>query len=1325
VLGSKHIYLSYHNTNTLFAAQLTTTLDRLKIAVWFDRFEIHPEEHWVDQITTARGHANYAIIVVCQNYLDTAYCLQEYRDLYEADVTIIGVVVGNVNIADLQETIGFVDWVDFRDIETDAQFKQRAAQIAEYLPKSDTYSRQTERAYYLYELIADLETRLSQIPTYRAIQYVNSGDLQENPLVRPRGYDTSTLREWHLTSQVNQSNLAVEDLLTWQDAQQQFILSGKAGSGKTVIAELLTLTAAHDALSSTDSALPIWFNLALWSREQTLDDYIESQWPLAHYWKAWLETHHGLLVFDNLSDLANLNPDKLEVLNQWLATLSDHKIIFLTRTPVAEIQNPTQIVHIGHMPNTNIQRFARTFLSDDRVSIFKRLAYNNKDRLAHRHIDFVACGIELIAAEPQPDTNDWFTNPVETLIKQRWQAHFGDEKQSFSLNYFIKTLRLLSWYMLQQPYRFLIPYDVAEQVVFRGEVIVIAIRLGILDRVGGYIRFHAQLYASYLTIHHLVQDGLYVHLTHPRFDKKGQRQGTRWDDAIVALIDSSSAEQQARVIEQVSEIDPYLAYNCIQQYPDLYEKYYPSLVARLIELRSINAGSQIALTRTLHQLPDMLTVAKQLIEQLPQYSWNIQQWLWLEFLKLPLDIPTTIVQQIRKLDREFEDTMFDLLSDYEFDELSVYALYLMTHQDKSVRHNAIWLVGRLNEERGVIGLLNLLDHHTIETRQEGLHALASLATDDLLHKLLLWLDQYSDHTGLIGTVWYQNGRYVSGRFMMECKTNDVPLDGRHFDLLRTVPEGEIASDIATYLVVTDPDMKQIFDFVEINEDEDMNIQKLLQTSLEQLPRESLNRFVDDIQRVLTSGEKATTEMIAQRAQSAIESGRQQTDAGVTTPTAREDIVHHLNDEDWLSRLHAIESLGALPTEEALPLILQATDDSDVQVRLAAYNLLANFSEYEDARQKLIEAIADDDGMVVDMVTDLLKTENLLDTATLIALLDTDNVQQLAAVLDILCEKKDEDTLPYLIPLLDDNRQSWLDKSIADYAAQAIEAIGTPEALEVLEQSSYRRTVVMEPVVASAATSVEKKTYTTLEKVTLSLKVLRGDHWERAQKAARFLRELAQRLRGTDNLAIVQLLCDALSDEQWHVRWTVAEALGWLQDPEAIPYLVSVLYDDNWIVQVAVIRALVELDAFSSASDIAGLLQHQNNVVRETTVEALGELGNDVAIPYLEESLLHDEDFVRMASIKSLHALQGDNNIQHLMNGLNDNYIHVRWYAMEHLVPHFTEDNIPLLTNLLEDDGKPAWEEKRICDFAYEVLSRFDTPKTQQIINDWLEHNEDK
>ena len=241
-------------------------------------------------------------------------------------------------------------------------------------------------------------------------------------------------------------------------------------------------------------------------------------------------------------------------------------------------------------------------------------------------------------------------------------------------------------------------------------------------------------------------------------------------------------------------------------------------------------------------------------------------------------------------------------------------------------------------------------------------------------------------------------------------------------------------------------------------------------------------------------------------------------------------------------------------------------------------------------------------------------------------------------------------------------------------------------------------------------------YSDAEKIKRTLAVLRADDWGRTQKAAQFLRKFAKHLRGRDNLYIMRLLGEALSDEDWSVRWAVAEALAALGNRAAIPQLENCLADSSWIVQVAGIRALVELDARDALPKLLPLLQKPQTALREAAAEACGALGDAQAIAALSQVLQRDaDDFVRFAALKSICQLDAAQARPWLELALSDGYLDLRLYALRQLAPQLGESDLPILKQLLQDASKPTWEKESPRDLAIQALRRINSPRSRALL----------
>ena len=391
-------------------------------------------------------------------------------------------------------------------------------------------------------------------------------------------------------------------------------------------------------------------------------------------------------------------------------------------------------------------------------------------------------------------------------------------------------------------------------------------------------------------------------------------------------------------------------------------------------------------------------------------------------------------------------------------------------------------------------------------------------------------------------------------------------------------------------------------------------------------RDQFAQLVDDIAAVLRDPPDAT--VLAGSKLEALVYGQspfvdETAQAAAPTPALPPRLRAQLRHDDWQQRHRALNSLADYPAAQSLPALLGAVDDSDRRVRLAAYEMLARFEGESAAEKTLIAALSDPDSEIVQAATDGLKTWPDLDCEALIDLLESANPQTVAAAIAILGEALYQPARPDLKRLLASPLALEDGTAISQLARAALNRI---ESAAADEQT---------PPPSSALAG-----FSDGEKIARTLQVLRDDDWGRTQKAAKFLRRFARHLRGSNNSQVLDMLCEALDDRNWSVRWAVAEALAVLRNPAAGPHLRRRLNDDNWIVQVAAARSLAELHAVASASDMARLLQHENASVREAIAESLGALRQPQVIPALGEAVQRDRDeFVRFAALKSIHHNQ--------------------------------------------------------------------------------------
>ncbi len=118
---------------------------------------------------------------------------------------------------------------------------------------------------------------------------------------------------------------------------------------------------------------------------------------------------------------------------------------------------------------------------------------------------------------------------------------------------------------------------------------------------------------------------------------------------------------------------------------------------------------------------------------------------------------------------------------------------------------------------------------------------------------------------------------------------------------------------------------------------------------------------------------------------------------------------------------------------------------------------------------------------------------------------------------------------------------------------------------------------------------------------------------------------------------VEMIIDALEDENWRVRWHSAEILGELKDDRAVKPLIKALNDENNGVRSNSIIALSEIGE-PAVEVLINVLKDDNWRVRLHSAEILGEIKDDRAVKPLKEALNDDNNDVRRAAYTAIERI---------------------------------------------------------------------------------------
>jgi len=1301
------IYVSYHNIDSAHALQLSTLLLRYYRNVWLDRFEIDLSEDWSAKIRQLRPRATGVIALVTDDYLESPHCRAEFEYFQSRGMAVTAVIPRDFSTEKIAD-FSFSDWIDFRrwfDDPTDLSVENLLSQI----PQSEAVEKTGERLDYLRGFIQKVELALAKMPTSWATLRNSAGAGTGD--IRPRMYQPKMT--WDFTVNKAGNSMPVDNLLTHARAEPQFILRGEAGSGKTFFARLLALQQAHAAMRDGGEAVPIWLDLALWEdKHQDFGAFVESQWPLLTHWQHWLGQQQTLLLLDNFCDFAREHPAMVSAVSQWIDASPGHRIVVMASATISALPK-LPIIQIAELNSARAQSFASGYLTLEQQNSFRQLLKQKGALIESGRLDSLAIGVELLTADRALAFNQWHRDPLSALISlrsQQWPSASGglDDKR------ILGDMQRLAWsMMLQDRHRFL-PRDSTLGQSIDPRVIDRALELGLLEQTGAALRFQSEAIQRRLAVEALKKDGLNKYLTRPEFAAGRGRIPSKWDQLTLVLVSSLSHVSRLQVIDQIADIDPFLAASCLQRHPELSGAFQETLISKLVQLCAQNPAAQEAFRAAIKALPNAAQTAEMLVGQLARYGNAQQLWLWHEIRALPLELPLDFMQLLEELDQASGAHITERLGSYGLSLALAYLVKLSGHQDRQRRRNALWLLGEIKYLPSAILLLDDLETGEGVDQSELVLALMKFAYSELLVRVLRWSQDQPDHRAAVITALAKRKRRVTSRLLALADARRLALGPGFYELVVDCDEIDIAIGLAQ-VAAQSVDLPEDVETAIHSKSNAEELRKRIAQSIKQMPnRQGFQQLLGAISAVLSDPPEST--IVAGSNIEALVYGRPlfndskaQAEAAPASALPA-PVRNQLSDADWQQRCHALAQLKDYAASDALPPLLEAAYDEDGRIRLAAYETLAHFENEVAARKALVAALADPDYSIVDAVASLLKTMQALDTEALVDLLDSDRATTVAAAIDILGDARDQRAAAALGALLEDGRRApYRDVTIGQLARDALRAIeSTPK-----DSGAIR---VAPATGSDAAVDSASTTFSDEEKIIRTIAVLRDDDWGRTQKAAKFLRKFARHLRGKENPQVLNLLCDSLRDANWSVRWAAAEALAMLQNPAAIPALSERLDDPSWIVQVAVLRALVELDAGELASQIAPLLRSAQKTVREAAAEALGDLADATAIPALAERLKADEDeFVRFAALRAIHQIAPGRARPQLELALSDSSFHLRCFAMRQLAPQMNETDLPILKQLLNDTAKPSWEDESLHELAVQTLQRIDSDASRALL----------
>lgn len=441
------------------------------------------------------------------------------------------------------------------------------------------------------------------------------------------------------------------------------------------------------------------------------------------------------------------------------------------------------------------------------------------------------------------------------------------------------------------------------------------------------------------------------------------------------------------------------------------------------------------------------------------------------------------------------------------------------------------------------------------------------------------------------------------------------------------------------------------------------------------------------------------------------------------------------DNEWQIRRNAVKKLAETRDDRVIPYLLTALEDEDSQVIWTAIRGLERFRGPEII-EGLLRALEHDEHLIVDAAAEALSKLGEEAIPGLIEALRHADVNVRGAAVEALGSIGSEAAIPHLVDALDDNTIPDREGSttISDFAAQALERIGTDKALFALNQ--WRKQELAAPPAFDdddptdsmpSLLDMDAMSTTTHPAINVSaqraavldfLDQLDGGSPQSQQHAVERLREHFLQLKQENDIQAIERLTSALSNQQTLVRWMAAEALAFLGDDSVTPALIQFLNDDNWQVRLAGVRSMMEINDHAAVPALLQALRDKNQLVRETAAEALGRLGDTAATPGLIAALDDSDSFVRRAAATALSRIGDTAAVPALLARLDDSSDFTQWAAIVALGRLGDTQAVPYLIDKLGDQRYIEAEQSRICDIAAEALLSIGSEDARQAVQRW-------
>lgn len=375
--------------------------------------------------------------------------------------------------------------------------------------------------------------------------------------------------------------------------------------------------------------------------------------------------------------------------------------------------------------------------------------------------------------------------------------------------------------------------------------------------------------------------------------------------------------------------------------------------------------------------------------------------------------------------------------------------------------------------------------------------------------------------------------------------------------------------------------------------------------------------------------------------------------------------------------NAILALRLIKSHKSEKIIAKALKSKNPLIRNYAVRGITDkpISKTPEVQKTLINMLDYDDKGSVTLALGGIKSKKVLDI--LAKAIKKKNFKPKAQAIYCLAKAKDKRAIPYLLNMLN-NHSNHSDQSMAMSNLESLSSPYTIDAIldymsrlkngkdtNMLHQSArtldtLKRALATEKVIHF----LDSKDYKLrLAGVTLLgaiacensqkhlIKMLSDENWAVRASAAEALGNIPKnKNEGAD------MLINILSDEFWYVRAKAAEALGKIGGDKAVKFLLKRLNDENEFVVAFAAEALNKISNPLAEKRMIKGLSKENWSFMKSSFEFLGKIKSKKAVPILIKKLSDYSWYIRMQAAETLGKIGDKRAVKPLKKILkNENY----------------------------------------------------------------------